>query len=368
MSKLADLLIVGGGPGGLTLAILARQMGLNAGLIEAVKYPHEAHGDTFTSGVAAYFKMLGIPEERLYRDAVPFRSHNLRWENEAEQAYSQIPSEGLHLPRHLLEPMLMERAREIGASVLQPCVVKSLIMNENRLAGVDTDKGKFFARFVVDAAGSRHWLARKLGMAVEFYSPKLYGYYNWARGNCPACYERPLIYSDPQGWSWISRVEPELYQFTRMTFEPQENFRGWQPPEFVESGLEPIGPTRGADMTWRVVQRPAGQAFFMIGDALRRTDPMTSRGIERAMVDAFKVALLLTKWKDNELSEEELITAYVEDIAQDYRKGLENSYGFLRTHPNAPDWLKGDHLYFREAYLHQARSNEATTSGVSKCA
>lgn len=55
-----DLLIIGGGTAGLTLGIMARQMGLTAGVVEAATYPRVAHGDTLPSGIDGYFKMIGI--------------------------------------------------------------------------------------------------------------------------------------------------------------------------------------------------------------------------------------------------------------------------------------------------------------------
>lgn len=286
-----------------------------------------------------------------------FRALSVHWKGEVQSlplgsAQDDVPHEGLHIPRHLLEPMLLERAHEAGVSIMQPCVVKQLITANDRISGVATDQGEFLARFIVDAGGSRHWLARKLRIPVEFYSPSLHGYYNWARGECPVCYDRPLIYSQPQGWSWISRVEsPDLYQCTRLTFEPLEEAARWMPDEFIDAGMVAIGPTRGADMTWRVVSRPAGRGFFMIGDAVRRNDPMTNRGFELAMADACKVALLLSRWKDGELPEEDMAQAYIDDVKGQYLQGLRLSYDFLRDHPHAPDWLQQGEMYHREEVL-----------------
>lgn len=356
-ADVADLLIIGGGPAGLSLAILAKSYGLSVGVMEASTLPRVSHGDTLPAGIDGYFELMGISRERLYRDAEPFSSHCLRW-GELPDVVSavghtggSIPTHGLHVPRHFLEPMLLERAQELKIEVLQSCVVKQALTRDNKICGVQTNRGRFLSKFVVDAGGSRHWLARKLGMPVEFHSPKLYGYYNWARGHCPECYDHPLVYTDDLGWTWISRVEKDLYQVTRQTFEAVKDFRDWLPPEFVKAGLVPIGPTRGADLTWRFVARPAGRGFFMIGDAVRRSDPVTQRGIERAMIDACKVSQLLSRWKDGVMDEDLIAKEYVEEVRADYAKGLKNSYGLLSHHPHAPDWLKASEPFYERHFL-----------------
>ncbi len=365
---MVDVLILGGGVAGLSMAILARQMGFSATVFEAVKFPRVFHGDTLPAGIAQYFEMLGISRERLYRNALPYVSHRLRW-NSPEEIVSTLgddkgtPNEGLTITREFLEPMLRERALELGASVLQPCVVNQLIVRDGRVCGLSTSAQDFEGRFVIDAAGSRHWLARKLGIPVEFYSRRLHGYYNWARGHSQLCHECPLIYDDATGWTWISRVEePDLYQFTRMAFKPLANYRGWMPPEFVEAKMEVIGATRGADMTWRIVSQPAGPGYFMVGDAVRRNDPMTNRGFELALVDSFKVALLLSAWRRGEIDEEQMTQTYVSEVKDYYLKGLTQSYQFLKGHPRAPLWLKKGQMFVRQALLCE-KSPQLVASG-----
>lgn len=104
-------------------------------------------------------------------------------------------------------------------------------------------------------------------------------------------------------------------------------------------------------MTWRIVSRPAGRGYFMIGDSVRRNDPMTNRGFELAMADACKVALLLSRWKDGELDEDEMARTYTEDVKTQYLQGLELSYAFLRDHPQAPAWLTQGVMYRQETLL-----------------
>lgn len=346
-----DALIVGGGPAGLTLAILAGQMGFKARVFEAVQFPRAFHGDTLPAGIGVYFDMLGISRDRLMRDALPYSAHALRW-NAPTEIVSHLggtANDGFTITREHLEPMLLERAQALGVSVTQPSLIRDVLLEDGQVRGLKSDQGELTASFVVDAAGAGHWLARKLGVPIDYYSKSLYGSYNWARGHCPDCHERPLIYDEPSGWTWISRVQnPGLYQFTRMSFEKKALERDWLPPEFVKAGLEAVGPARGADMTWRIVSRPAGPGYFMIGDAVRRNDPMSNRGFELAIVDAFKVALLINQWRRKEVDAGQVADTYNRETREYYLNGLKASYSFLQGHPHAPSWLKGPDFFHRQ--------------------
>lgn len=355
--QIADVIVLGAGPAGLCTAIAATQMGMRVAVIEAGEVARSAHGDTLPAGIGQYFNMLGIPNERYLRDAVPFDGirltdvHGNSELNPVGQMVGGIHNRGLHIPRHFLDAMLYERAQELGIDVLQNCVAKKLIVQGNRVRGVGTSKGNFLCHFTVDAAGARHWLARKLGIAIDYYSPPLYGCYGWARGHCPEVYDAPHVHCSESGWVWTSRVEADLYQFTRQSPLPIEDLRHWMPEHFLAHGLKPIGPTRGADLTWQFVSRPAGRGFAMVGDSVRRSDPASNRGIERAFVDAFQLCLLLSQWKQGNLSETEVPTRYVEEVKPKYLEDLKLAYAFLRDKANAPEWARGEKFYHHRGAL-----------------
>jgi len=59
--------------------------------------------------------------------------------------------------------------------------------------------------------------------------------------------------------------------------------QAWNPPEELIA-LDEVGNTRGADVTWRRVTKPAGLGFFIAGDAAFVVDPASSDGVIRAIM------------------------------------------------------------------------------------
>jgi len=343
-NKVANVIIIGGGPAGASTAILCRNFGLKVGLVEAVAFPRFAPGEALPCGIEAYFESLNIMDELHAKPMVTYEGTRMQWgpddtfvANFGEDD-SGIRRRGLQVPRHHLDTVLLEKAKSLGVAVLQPCVVKGMFAQKGRICGVVTNQGNFGADFIIDAAGSRHWMARKLRLELKYHSAPLYGSYGWATGEIPGGYDLPQIIADPKGWTWTSRVDEGLYQFTRCSFEKEDLPGSWLPDEL--KGLTPTGRVRGADLTWRRVVHPAGPGFFLCGDALCRTDPVVQQGVFKSMVCGFKVALMLDQIYNSGRSEEEARQEYCEWVESTYLSDLGLLRNYYERHPHAPDWIR----------------------------
>src|SRR5262249_45962226 len=58
-------------------------------------------------------------------------------------------------------------------------------------------------------------------------------------------------------------------------------------------GLRPLGPTCGAEVTWRKAHAPAGPGYFLVGDAAAVLDPASSHGVLKALMSGMMAAHLL---------------------------------------------------------------------------
>jgi 2-polyprenyl-6-methoxyphenol hydroxylase-like FAD-dependent oxidoreductase len=160
------------------------------------------------------------------------------------------------------------------------------------------------ARFVVDGAGGRHWLARRLTLAIERHSPRLIARYGYVDGACPGRDEAPALVADPDGWSWTARVRPRRYAWTRLSLRDSKGKRHLLPPEELRGDrLRQWGKVRGADVSWRVVVPAAGPGYFLVGDAAAVLDPASSHGVLMAIMSGMMAAHLITQIVYHDVSE-----------------------------------------------------------------
>ena len=92
------------------------------------------------------------------------------------------------------------------------------------------------------------------------------------------------------GWNWTGRVKPNIYQWTRLSLREEAFKPSLQRPPLELRQLTPCGQTRGADVTWRVVERPAGLGYFLVGDAAAVLDPASSHGVLKAIMTGMMAA------------------------------------------------------------------------------
>ena len=305
-----DVLIIGGGPGGSAAAIRCASAGLKVTLIERQAFPRERPGETLHPGVEPLLKQLGVFEQV---ERAGFLRHEGNWVtwNSAERfepfgADENGPWRGYQAWRADFDLILIDRARQLGVRVMQPCRADHPLLDDARVAGLETSEGSVSSAFVIDAAGGSHWLARQLGLSIERWSPPLVARFGYFEGECPARDEAPAIVADNNGWTWTARVKKNTYQWTRLAFQKEAGQT--TPPEFEM--LKPLGPVQGADVTWRVVSRSAGPGYFFAGDAAAVLDPASSHGALRAMMSGIMAGHQIAQVMLHNASEARVAAAY----------------------------------------------------------
>lgn len=291
----ADVLVVGGGPGGSAAAIGCAAAGLRVVLFERDPPGRGRPGETLHPGAEPLLARLGVWREV---SAAGFLRHEGHWVSWAGPARfepfgrdAEGPWRGLQVWRAEFDAILLARARALGVDVRQPCRVSKPLVEGGRVAGVLTPEGAFRAPFVVDAAGGRRWLTRELGLPVVETSPRLVATYGYVKGECAARDAAPALSADRRGWTWTARVRPGVYAWTRLDLAGRKAEADWLPPEL--RGLEPLGPARAADVTWRVAAPTAGPGYFLVGDAASVLDPASSHGVLKAIMSGMTAARLI---------------------------------------------------------------------------
>src|SRR5438094_2192722 len=216
-----DVVVVGAGPAGSAAAITCARADLRVTLLARHVSVRSRPGETLHPGVEPLLKALGVWEQILAHD---FPRHEGVWvEWGAPPTFEAFGGDdeawrGFQAWRADLDEILLDEAGSAGAEIVRPTRAAAVIRDGDRVTGIATDLGQFRARWVIDATGGSHWLAKRLGMAVRPRSPRLVARYGYATGECPARDAAPRIVAQGSGWTWTARVRPALYAWTRISF------------------------------------------------------------------------------------------------------------------------------------------------------
>ena len=311
-----DVIVLGAGPAGCAAAILCAQNSLRVTLLEREVFPRHRPGETLHPGVEPLLQQLGLGDALGAAGFLRHRGIWVRWESELRfepfGADDDGPWSGFQAWRATFDALMLERARHSGVVVRQPCRATGLMLDGVRVTGVRSSCRPLTARFVIDATGGGHWLARKLSLTIRRYSPRLMVRFGYVRGDCAVRDDAPALVADDAGWTWTARVRPQLYNWTRLSWRARRQ-SDTAPPEELRD-LVPQGPARAADVTWRRVTEPAGPGYFLVGDAAALLDPAASHGVLKGLMSGMMAAHLCTRIIKDGASEQQ--------AAREYRRWL----------------------------------------------
>jgi len=162
-----DVLVVGGGPSGLTAALAAAEDGLRVGLVESRSFV----GGNMTIGLPV-LGFLGQKGNRII-DGLPEKFiHRLRTERDGASEHRPCP---LHMGITLVEPeavktVALEMLTEAGVDVLFYTFFAGAVMDGDRISGIITEsktgRTALMARVVIDCTGDAD-VAFRAGVPCE---------------------------------------------------------------------------------------------------------------------------------------------------------------------------------------------------------
>jgi flavin-dependent dehydrogenase len=217
---------------------------------------------------------------------------------------------------------LLRRAREAGVVVMQPARAVRPVVREGRITGIRTSDAELSCRFVIDAGGGAHWLARHLDLRIRAASPRLIAVYQYAQGEMP---DGPVLSADDRGWTWRAQVRDGVVHCMRLTFDGPD---------------ELSGKSRRADVTWRKVERAAGPGYFMTGDAASVLDPASSHGVLKAVMSGMMAGFLIGRHLREGIGEEAIAREYDSWISAWFAHDVSKLTALYRKLPNPPEWVR----------------------------
>src|SRR4051794_31356006 len=145
LSEEADVVVVGGGPGGSTLATLVAMRGHRVMLLEKEKFPRWQIGESLLpSTVHGICRLTGVTDELAKAGFTRKHGGTMRWGANPEpwtfsfSVSPRIASETSHayqVERSRFDQILLDHARNTGVDVREEHTVTGIVEDDGRVAG-----------------------------------------------------------------------------------------------------------------------------------------------------------------------------------------------------------------------------------------
>lgn len=358
-----DLIVVGGGPGGSTVATLVAKRGHRVLLLEQEELPRYQIGESTLPYTLGICKILGVEEDMARAGFTPKLGGIWRWgsrENVVHVDFRDVVPEPLiegayayQVERMKFDKLLLDNARRTGVDVRERHSVRELIEANGRIVGARyTDRegreGVARAPYVADAGGHASPFHRMCGermWADRFRNFALFGYFDGGERLPPPMSGSILNVTFEHGWFWYIPLAPTLtsvgavvpVERTHLLDDGHEKAM----QRFIDAcptikqflaGAKRI--TEGIYGQMRVRKdwsycntRFCRPGLVLVGDAACFVDPLFSSGIHLATYSALLAARSINSILASESGEE----AYLNEFETRYRKEYAKFYQFLVT-------------------------------------
>ncbi len=401
MSELFDLIIVGAGPAGLTLALNLAETGMKIGILEKDIFPRKKIcGDALSGKVLNILKRLPEPAYHNFLLEVPkipsqgicFTAPNglkldLPFYSSGE---SQKEAAGFICPREEFDHFLLKQVKRYpNIKVFEGIKVTNVTTNEKN-ASIQTDKGQFLSKVVVGADGVHSKVRSLLSsrkISKTHFCLGIRQYYEQVKdlhqdNFIELIFLKELlpgylwIFPGPDGRSNVGlgmlqsqvsrkKINVSLLLHHLLSTHPllKSRFSSAIPIGKAEAHSLPLGP----------LNMPlSGNRFLLTGDAAFLVDPFSGEGIGNAMASAEVAARILKKAFLGDEIHPEILKEY--DLGIQKRMGNELKTSAMVQRLAHSPWLfnfvmnkagRNNNLreIFREMYINAETKKKLTRPG-----
>lgn len=312
-----EVLVIGGGPAGATIATLLAQQGRDVVVLEKAHHPRFHIGESLLPANVQLFDQLGLRAE-LERMGMPKYGVEFVSPDHAHKSYVEFGDAwdksmpyAWQVRRSEMDELLFRNAAQQGARTVEGGQVREVSFDANGATVQATlDDGAactWRARFVVDASGRDTFLSNKF--KIKEKNPKhnsaaLFGHYTGAERLPGRLAGNISIFWFAHGWFWFIPLADGTTSvgavcwpyYLKQRDKPMEAFFADTIalcPPLVErlKGAVLVDNTVHATGNYAYTSSHcSGDRYLLLGDAYAFIDPVFSSGVFLAMQSAFEGA------------------------------------------------------------------------------
>ena len=328
----ADVIVIGGGPGGSTTATMLARQGWRVLLFERERFPREHVGESLLPATLPVLEELGVLPAVQAAGFLPKAGATMVWGKNPEPWSWYFRETNARYPhayqvwRPDFDQILLENSRAHGVDVREGHQVVDVRFEDGRAVGVryaapDGD-GDATARWIIDASGQGALLGRKLDLRrwdPFFRNLAVYAYFSGAQRLPEPDSGNIFIESYADGWFWhiplhngwmsvgvvvdsdigqagISQHGPEAFLHAQIPKAPYT-------ARMLQNATLVDGPSVVKDWSY-VSDQVVGDGYILVGDAACFVDPLFSSGVHLAcMSGVLAAAYVTTALKDPDLQQ-----------------------------------------------------------------
>jgi flavin-dependent dehydrogenase len=374
-----DVIIIGGGPGGSTLAAYLAKAGVNVGIFEREIFPRFHIGESLLPASMPIFKETGFYEklkagkyiEKFGARFIDYRSEDEVYFGFQDGFNSDIPS-AFEVERAEFDKDILAHAANCGATVYQPERVKDVQLLEHSVI-VKTNKSEYEAKFLVDATGREAMMGKKTGERVlnqDLNNVAVFAHYTGvARYAAQSEGDITVALLPERSWSWVIPFKGERTSVGVVC--SSEVFKGGADlsaylDRMIATSSRLKNIMKDADRCSEVSvvsnyshrsSQYGGNRWMSIGDAATFLDPIFSSGVHVSVTSARLASkIVLRALQENlHLTEHEMLT--------DYKKELDK--GVARFHNLISMFYGSNFVEQMKKTLTLTRARQSFTSAVA---